>query len=112
MGGLSACFQSLFHNNNNNPTDNAVANALPPPTRKYHEPPPGVIIADYYSDNPTAFGRILNGDLPCIPYGENAELLAFRDRSPKARLHSLVIPKRFVRNVYSLSPTTCIWYAA
>lgn len=67
---------------------------------RYHEPPPGVD----YSDSPTVYGDILDGNLPAWTYQESAELLAFRDRYPKAKLHAFIIPKRFIRNVYSLSP--------
>ena len=95
-GGLS-CFQILF---NNNPTDNNIIANQPPLTCVYHEPPPGV--ADY-SDNTSVFGKILNGDIPCRTYDESTELLAFQDRKPRAKLHALVIPKRFVQNVYSLT---------
>ena len=95
MGGLS-CFQFLF----NNP-DNTIANQ-PPATSIYHQPPPGVV--SDYSDNPSVFGKILNGELPSRTYQENADFLAFRDRSPKAKFHALVIPKRYVQNVYSLTP--------
>ncbi|KAL7542710.1 hypothetical protein ACHAXR_013018 [Thalassiosira sp. AJA248-18] len=94
--GLLSCFQFIF----NHPS-NEVANQ-PPATCVYHEPPPGI---PDYDDNPSVFGKILRGELPCNPYQESAELLSFKDRSPKAKLHALVIPKRYVENVYSLTPT-------
>ena len=97
--GIGSCFQFvdqfLFNNGDNND--------LPPTTVEYHEPPPGT--PDDYSDNPTVFGEILRGDVPSRPYQENAQLYAFRDRSPKAPLHALVIPKSYVPTVYSLKPS-------
>ncbi|KAL3817118.1 hypothetical protein ACHAXA_009949 [Cyclostephanos tholiformis] len=99
MSGLS-CFQSLFGNRHDKVPD------LPPLTCSYHEPPSGAgaVVDYYYSSNPSVFGKILNGELPSRDYAETTELLAFRDRSPKAEFHALVIPKRFVPNVYSLVP--------
>lgn len=98
IGGLTS-FQVLF----NRPAgDDNAAGTIPPATCMYHEPPPEVAID--YSDNPSVFGQILNGSLPSRNYKETTELLAFRDRSPKAALHALVIPKRFIPDVYSLTP--------
>ncbi|KAL7445912.1 hypothetical protein ACHAXM_011731 [Skeletonema potamos] len=87
----------------------------PPLIAAYHEPPPHHIshnnydddtttnnYYNYYANNPSVFGRILNGEIPSRTYLESTELLAFRDRSPKAPLHALVIPKRFIKTVYSL----------
>jgi len=62
---------------------------------QYHTPPVGVD----YTQNPSVFGRILEGTLPSTPYAESVELYAFRDIKPRARLHALVIPKRFVPTV-------------
>jgi diadenosine tetraphosphate (Ap4A) HIT family hydrolase len=68
---------------------------------KYHEPPTGV----NYSTNPSVFGRILNGDLPCKTYDESTtDLLAFQDKSPRAKLHALVIPKRHIPTITDLTP--------
>lgn len=95
MGNLS-CFQyNLFNQSSNNNSNNNQ----PPLTTSYHEPPLGID----YSDNPSVFGRILNGDLPCRVYLESTELLAFQDRSPKANFHALVIPKQYIKSVYSLT---------
>ena len=33
---------------------------------------------------------------------ESKELLAFRDKSPKAKLHALVIPKKYIKSVKTL----------
>ena len=75
--------------------------ALPQPSSSYHEPPPGVD----YSTNPAVFGRILQGQLPCRVLAETGDLLAFVDRTPRAPLHALVIPKRYISNVSSLTST-------
>ena len=71
----------------------------PPLTSQYHEPPPNVD----YCTNPSVFGKILNGTLPCRSYHESANLLAFRDKHPKSRFHGLVIPKRYIKDISSLS---------
>lgn len=79
---------------------------MPPPistsaARQYHEPPPGVD----YSQNPSVFGKILRGEIPAIVYDESPHVLAFQDRSPKAQFHALVIPKRYIPTVESLTPS-------
>jgi len=66
---------------------------------QYHEPPPGV---DYF-ENPSVFGKILRGEIPAIVFEESPNLLAFQDRTPKAKFHALVIPKRFIPIVASLT---------
>ena len=82
---------------------------LPPLVAEYHEPPPSymnessaISSDDYYSNNPSVFGKILRGEIPSRTYVESTELLAFRDISSKAPLHALIIPKRYVKSVYSL----------
>ena len=65
---------------------------LPAKVATYHDPPPGVD----YDDNPSVFGRILRGELASADYAETPTLLAFRDRTPRASLHALVIPKAYV----------------
>ena len=77
------------------------ADNQPRATYTYHEPPPGVA---NYSDNPSVFGKILNGELPSMTYLESKDILAFRAPSPKTKLHALVIPKRYIKSVYSLTP--------
>lgn len=109
----TSCFQFLFIPPEN--TNNAITQQQrghPPLVAAYHEPPPhnsnsnddddDTTNDDYYANNPTVFGRILDGKIPSRTYLESKELLAFRDISPHAPLHDLVIPKRHVRNVYSL----------
>jgi diadenosine tetraphosphate (Ap4A) HIT family hydrolase len=111
----NSCFQFLFP-----PQMTTTLRQPPPPLiAAYHEPPPHHIshnnydddtttnnYYNYYANNPSVFGRILNGEIPSRTYLESTELLAFRDRSPKAPLHALVIPKRFIKTVYSLRGKT------
>jgi len=102
MSSTSSCFQFLF------PQHNVITQQQqrqPPLIAVYHEPPPhddNNPYDDVYANNPSAFGRILNGELPSRTYLESTELLAFQDRSPKAPFHALVIPKRYIKTVYSL----------
>lgn len=44
-------------------------------------------------DNPTIFGKILRGEIPCTKVYEDDQFLAFNDIAPKAPVHVLVIPK-------------------
>src|SRR6056300_204852 len=111
------CFQFLCSGGKSSVTQQYQ---YPPLVAKYYEPPlphpssgnydnhdTKIITAtrngdDYYSNNPSVFGKILRGELPARTYLESTDLLAFRDRSLKAPLHALVIPKRYVKTVYSL----------
>lgn len=45
------------------------------------------------------FCRIVNGDIPAARVAENEHCLAFRDISPKAPTHLLVIPKLHVESL-------------
>jgi len=66
-----------------------------------HTAPNGV----NYDENPTDFGKVLRGDLPACTLEETNDTLAFEDRAPRAPLHALVIPKRYVPSVFSLQTT-------
>ncbi len=46
-----------------------------------------------FDENPTIFGKILRGEIPCTKVYEDAEFLAFNDIAPKAPVHVLLIPK-------------------
>lgn len=70
--------------------------------QKFHPPPAGV---DNYSQNPTVFGKILRGELPSAILDETDDLLVFRDKRPRAPLHDLIIPKRWIPNVFDLEKT-------
>jgi histidine triad (HIT) family protein len=50
------------------------------------------------------FARIVRGEIPVTVVYENEHVLAFPDIAPQAPVHVLVIPKRPVRNVLTLSP--------
>ena len=85
----------------------------PEPTLQFHEPPsdtsqPFILDGnekkDYYKSNPSPFGRILEGTLPSYTYRETENTLTFRDRSPKAQLHALIIPKRYIPTIKHLKP--------
>ena len=65
----------------------------------YHPPPSGV----NYEDNMTIFGKILQGESPARIWYETDHVLAFEDIHPRARMHSLVIPKRLIRSVFDLT---------
>ena len=45
-------------------------------------------------DNENIFAKILNGDIPCDKVFENDYVLSFKDISPKAKIHILIIPKK------------------
>lgn len=49
--------------------------------------------------NTTIFGRILRGEIPCDPVHADARCLAFRDVSPQAPVHVLVIPRQPLVNL-------------
>jgi diadenosine tetraphosphate (Ap4A) HIT family hydrolase len=60
---------------------------------------------DYdYDSNPTAFGKILRGELygrrPFLKESDN--LIAFEDHKPKAKFHALIIPKRYIPTILDL----------
>ncbi len=44
-------------------------------------------------DRDNIFARILRGEIPCDKVYEDNEVLAFRDISPAAPVHVLVVPK-------------------
>ncbi|TKW60872.1 MAG: histidine triad nucleotide-binding protein [Blastochloris viridis] len=46
-----------------------------------------------FDENPTIFGKILRGEIPCKKVYEDDHVLAFHDIAPKAPVHVLVIPK-------------------
>mmetsp|Transcript_4858 Transcript_4858/g.6461 ORF Transcript_4858/g.6461 Transcript_4858/m.6461 type:complete len:229 (-) Transcript_4858:418-1104(-) len=59
-----------------------------------------------YSSNPTIFGQILRQEILYYPYIETDTLLSFRDRTPRAPLHALVITKQYIPSVRSLQPSS------
>jgi histidine triad (HIT) family protein len=51
----------------------------------------------------TIFGKIIRKEVPAQIIFENEDLLAFRDISPVAPTHILVIPKKPIRSVAQAS---------
>ncbi|QDT16881.1 histidine triad nucleotide-binding protein [Alienimonas californiensis] len=51
------------------------------------------------SHEPTIFQKILDGEIPADVVLETEDCLAFRDVSPKAPVHVLVIPKKPLVNL-------------
>jgi histidine triad (HIT) family protein len=58
------------------------------------------------SDEPTIFGRILDGELPCHRVYEDEHVLAFLDINPVSRGHTLVISKQRVPSLQDLDDDT------
>ncbi|MDP6478559.1 MAG: HIT family protein [Phycisphaerales bacterium] len=55
------------------------------------------------SDEPTIFGRILDGEIPCHRVYEDEHVLAFLDVGPLSLGHVLVIPKERAAFLHELS---------
>lgn len=51
------------------------------------------------------FCKIVSGDIPGDIVYQNDDVLAFRDLSPKAPVHVLIIPKRHISTINELQPT-------
>ena len=52
----------------------------------------------------TIFGKIIKGELPCSKVFENERILAFKDIHPVAPVHILIVPKKEIPNLQSISP--------
>ena len=52
---------------------------------------------------PTIFGKILDGEIPCHRVYEDEHVLAFLDIGPLSRGHTLVIPKERVAHLHEMS---------
>ena len=50
----------------------------------------------------TLFTKIISGEIPCYKVAENEEFFAFLDINPKAKGHTLVIPKREVDYLFDM----------
>lgn len=48
------------------------------------------------ADNPTIFGKILRGEIPSNRVWEDDHCIAFRDISPAAPTHVLIIPRKLI----------------
>ena len=44
-------------------------------------------------DNKNIFAKILRGEIPCDKIFEDEFILSFKDISPQAKIHILIIPK-------------------
>lgn len=51
----------------------------------------------------TVFGKIVRGEISCQKVFENERILAFKDIAPKAPVHILIIPKKEIPNLQSVS---------
>lgn len=51
----------------------------------------------------TVFGKIIKGELPCEKVFENERILAIKDIYPAAPVHILIMPKKEIPNLQSLS---------
>lgn len=56
-----------------------------------------------YSTNPTVFGKILQGSSKTKILDESTDFLAFQDIRPRAALHGLVIPKRYIPSILDVN---------
>lgn len=48
--------------------------------------------------NKTIFEKIVDGKIPCSKVLENEKFLAFNDIAPKAPVHILIIPKKWIKD--------------
>ena len=65
----------------------------------FHAPSPLPPVPMAEPANDTIFGRILRGEIPCDQVYADEHCLAFRDVSPQAPVHLLVIPREHVVNL-------------
>jgi len=52
----------------------------------------------------TIFAKIIKGEIPCDKVFENESVLAFNDIAPAAPVHILIVPKKEIPNIQSLTP--------
>jgi histidine triad (HIT) family protein len=52
----------------------------------------------------TVFARIIRGELPCDKVFENENIIAFKDISPVAPVHILIMPKKEIANLQAMQP--------
>ena len=55
-------------------------------------------------DPTNVFAKILRGELPCHKVYEDDKVFAFLDIMPRSLGHTLVIPKKLVRNIFDAPP--------
>lgn len=52
----------------------------------------------------TIFSKIISGELPADKVFENERIIAFKDINPAAPTHILIVPKKEIPDLQSLSP--------
>ena len=52
----------------------------------------------------TIFGKIIKGELACDKVFENENIIAFKDIAPKAPIHILIVPKKEIHDLQSITP--------
>ena len=60
------------------------------------------MLTEDIAQNPTLFGKILRGEIPCNKVYEDDHVLAFHDIAPQAKVHVLVIPKPHIASLAAL----------
>lgn len=53
------------------------------------------------------FCKIVRGEIPCTKVYEDDAMLAFKDIEPQAPIHFLIIPKKHIKDLLSLSEGDC-----
>ncbi|MGP1449884.1 MAG: histidine triad nucleotide-binding protein [Wolinella sp.] len=56
----------------------------------------------------TIFEKIVAGEIPCNKVHENDEFLAFHDINPKAPIHVLAIPKKWVKDLQDVDASQMV----
>lgn len=51
----------------------------------------------------TIFAKIIAGEIPCDKVFENEHILAFKDIAPVAPVHILIVPKKEISDLQSIS---------
>ena len=51
------------------------------------------------------FCKMIDGEIPIEKLGENDKALAFKDISPQAPVHALIIPKKHIATTLDIKPT-------